>query len=544
MAQQRTRRAEGKRRGDSITTEQLRTAREWLKEARRRAHPPRAEHASVSELSAPAPRAALGMALEQDFPRYTRAEQEHVLAALRTIEPRHWAPALGRLLLEPSLPYQVRLTLAELLSGAGVEVASDILDPLQRAQSLEAHLRERCAKPDADGNGWHGLLEELQRLPDPLAAAVVQAVGGGLHALPLLQELTAQNDAGLLAATVEALSTTPAPETAALLGQVAAKTGSKDLQKTIRRALYRFKAMGINTEGALPQETRKSVLEVPKLPIVAALASQIDFDGYRGLYLARRRPFSGLVFVGLLLQDTRGVIACQALPVSKKDLTQLVEDIRADTRLTHVELLASYAQQLVEDNYQLNLATGTPVPQEFLGLRDIIGMPDRRWEQPPIYQVLQADEVRAQVTLLSLSERLFEIREFEGWHLPAELLQPYRDDIRRVGESPIIVSQVLQQERMEAIQKKAIRELLPVEARVRYRRRLEEMAYLLWHTRRPDEAKRALAAALALQPEGADPADHPFLRALFKRSIEMAEAAEAHEASRITVATPRLWTPS
>lgn len=506
-------------------------------------HPPHAEHASISELQATASRAALGVVLEQDFRRYTRAEQENVLAVLRTLEPRLWVPSLGRLLQEPSIPYQVRLTLAELLSTAGVEVASDILNPLQRAQALEAHIRERCAKPNGDGNGWHGVLEELQGLPAPLASAVVQAVGGGLQAMPLLQELTAQNDPTLLSATVEALSATPAPETAALLGQVAAKTGSKDLQKTIRRALYRFKTMGIDTEGALPQEARKSVLEVPKLPIVAALASQIDFDGYRALYLARRRPFSGLVFVSLLLQDSRGVVACQALPVSKKDLTQLVEDILADTRLTHVQLPASYAQQLVEDNYQRNLATGTPVPQEFMGLRDLIGMPDMHWEQPPMYQVLQADEVRAQATLLSLSAHLFEIREFESWHLPAELLQPYRDEIKRVGESPIIVSQVLQQERIDAIQKKAIRELLPAEVRARYRQRLEEMAYLLWHTKRPDEAKRALAAALALQPEGADPADHPFLRALFRRSIEMAEAVEAHEASRITVATPRLWTP-
>lgn len=506
-------------------------------------HPSHAENARVPELQGTAARAALGVALQQDFPRYTHAEQGNVLAALRTIEPRLWAPALERLLQEPSISYQVRLTLAELLSTAGVEVASDILHPLQRAQALEAHIRERFAQPEGDGNGWHGLLEELQGLPTPLAAAVVQTVGGGLQALPLLQELTAQNDPTLLSATVEVLSATPAPETAALLGQVAATTGSKDLQKTIRRALYRFKTMGINTEGALPQEARKSVLEVPKLPIVAALASQIDFDGYRALYLARRRPFSGLVFVSLLVQDTRGVIACQALPVSKKDLTQLVEDIRADTRLTHVELPASYAQQLVEENYQRNLTTGTPVPQEFLGLRDLIGMPDMRWDQPPICQILQAEEVRAQVTWLSLSERLFEIREFEGWHLSPELLQPYRDEIRRVGESPIIVSQVLQQERIEAIQKKAMRELLHAEARARYRQRLEEMAYLLWHTKRPDEAKRALAAALALQPDDVDPASHPFLRALFRRSIEMAEALEEHEAGRVTVATPRLWTP-
>jgi hypothetical protein len=77
----------------------------------------------------------------------------------------------------------------------------------------------------------------------------------------------------------------------------------------------------------------------------------------------------------------------------------------------------------------------------------------------------------------------------------------------------------------------------------RYGTRLEEMAYVLWQTKRPDEAKRAVASALALQGEGVDPAEHPFLRALFTRSVDMAEALEQQDTNRVTVATPRLWTP-
>jgi hypothetical protein len=48
---------------------------------------------------------------------------------------------------------------------------------------------------------------------------------------------------------------------------------------------------------------------------------------------------------------------------------------------------------------------------------------------------------------------------------------------------------------------------------------------------------------LALQGEEVDAAEHPFLRALFTRSVEMAEALEQQDTSRVTVATPRLWTP-
>jgi hypothetical protein len=359
----------------------------------------------------------------------------------------------------------------------------------------------------------------------------------------LLEQLTTHVVPTPLPAVVEALSTMATPQAAALLAQIAARTEAKEVQKAARRALYRLKTMGVDTESLPSQELRKSVLEVPKLPVVAALTSQIDFDGNRALYLARRRPFSGLVFVSLIINDQRGVVDCNAFPVAKKELTRLVADIQADERLTHVELPPTYAQQLVEESYQRNLSTGTPVPRDFQGLRDLIGMPESSWERRPIYHLVSPEEIRAQPAWLAQAPELFEAKEFQGWHLPPDTVQKYREEIKRAADSPIIVSPALQQERAEALQKRTLREIFDAEKRALYRARLEEMAYLLWQTKRPDEAKRALASALALQEEGMDPAEHPFFRGLFTRSVEMAEALEQQDSSRVTVATPRLWTP-
>jgi hypothetical protein len=359
----------------------------------------------------------------------------------------------------------------------------------------------------------------------------------------LLPQLMDQALPVSLSAVVEALSTMATPEAATLLTQVAATTNAKEVQKAARRALYRLKTMGVDTDSVRVGEPRKSVLEVPKLPIVIALASQIDFAGNRALYLARRRPFSGLVLVSLIINDQHGVLDCNAFPVTKKELTRIVGDIQADDRLTHVELPPTYAQQLVEESYRRNLSTGTPVPQDFQGLHDLIGMPDTPWEQGPIYHLINPEEIRGQPAWLSLPGQLLDVKELQGWHVPPEAVQKYREEARRTAESPIIVSPALQQERLEAVQKRVLREMFDPDTCTRYRTRLEEMAYLLWQTKRPDEAKRAFASALALQGEGVDPAEHPFLRALFTRSVEMAEALEQQDTSRVTVATPRLWTP-
>jgi hypothetical protein len=359
----------------------------------------------------------------------------------------------------------------------------------------------------------------------------------------LLPQLMDQAIPVSLFAVVEALSTMATPEAATLLTQIAATMNAKEVQKAARRALYRLKTMGVDTESVRVGEPRKSVLEVPKLPIVIALASHIDFAGNRALYLARRRPFSGLVLMSLIISDQHGVLDCNAFPVTKKELSRIIADIQADDRLTHVELPPTYAQQLVEESYRRNLSTGTPVPQDFQGLHDLIGMPDTPWERGPIYHLINPEEIRGQAVWLSLSGQLLNLKEFQGWHVPPEAVQKYREEVRHTAESLIIVSPALQQERLEGTQKRALRAIFDPDTCTRYGLRLEEMAYLLWHTKRPDEAKRAFASALALQGEGVDPAEHPFLRALFTRSVEMAEALEQQDTSRVTVATPRLWTP-
>jgi hypothetical protein len=360
---------------------------------------------------------------------------------------------------------------------------------------------------------------------------------------PLLPQLMEPVIPISLAAVVEALSTMATPEAATLLTQIATTTNAKEIQKAAKRALYRLKTMGVPTDSVRIGEARKSVLEVPKLPIVIALTSQIDFAGNRALYLARRRPFSGLVLVSLILSDQRGVLDCNAFPVTKKELTRIVADIQADERLTHVELPPTYAQQLVEESYRRNLSTGTPVPQDFQALHHLIGMPDTRWEKGPIYHLINPEEIHGQPAWLALAGQLLDVKEFQGWHVPPEAVQKYREEVRHAAESLIIVSPALQQERVEDAQKRGLREMFDPDTCARYRTRLEEMAYLLWQTKRPDEAKRAFASALALQGDGVDPAEHPFLRGFFTRSVEMAEALEQQDTNRVTVATPRLWTP-
>jgi len=89
-----------------------------------------------------------------------------------------------------------------------------------------------------------------------------------------------------LSAVVEALSTMATPEAATLLTQVAATNERQGGPKGCQARPLSLENNGGGYRQRASWKPRKSVLEVPKLPIVIALASQIDFAGNRALYLA------------------------------------------------------------------------------------------------------------------------------------------------------------------------------------------------------------------------------------------------------------------
>jgi hypothetical protein len=67
--------------------------------------------------------------------------------------------------------------------------------------------------------------------------------------------------------------------------------------------------------------------------------------------------------------------------------------------------------------------------------------------------------------------------------------------------------------------RQAVEELFNKPRRALFRRRLEEMAYVLWKTGKQNEPQMALAAALGMESEGGFLSPHPFLLELVKRSL-------------------------
>jgi hypothetical protein len=139
----------------------------------------------------------------------------------------------------------------------------------------------------------------------------------------------------------------------------------------------------------------------------------------------------------------------------------------------------------------------------------------------PVPAPLAQEAFAANEALLTTSLQLFEEPELQRWLLDATQVRPYIEQITRAQDSPLILNRYQQQDRVQMVITQAIDELFSGESGKVYARRLEEMAFYLAATERPDAAKRALAVAFALKNSPQGGKGIPFCEELVRQSIAL-----------------------
>lgn len=292
----------------------------------------------------------------------------------------------------------------------------------------------------------------------------------------------------------------------------------KTLRKGIKRSLYRIKSRGI----VLPDE-----ISEPKQPILRpideepprGLAGVIDGVGNRPLVLGV--PQLGMRYTVLtgVVSDTVGWIDFSGGRTSKKGYTAILRDLKKMSPLPLVETEPAYVLHLFEEAHQLTLQKGRAVPQDYSGLRANVEKIRKGYEKPLVYTLLEPDRGPEGEGLLERSGSLLRMEFFGGWLLEMEEMEPYVQAVREARESRLILSEVQRRARMEEVYRQALSELFPEVRRFLYKRRLEEMAYVLLKLEKLEEARMALATAIDLGRPFNLFQPNPFLFELVVRSI-------------------------
>jgi hypothetical protein len=269
--------------------------------------------------------------------------------------------------------------------------------------------------------------------------------------------------------------------------------------------------------------------------MIEAWISAVDGRGDRLAWLVREQSSGALVLVAAEINEPLGIRDLRTLEPTRKQLRAMRHRFQTEAALTLVPADWRAVDALVVEA-QDRLAT----PDKKLDYRRIR---TRLTSQPPAppAELLSSrihemdDDERAKLT--AESSALLAEPELRTWWPRPDEAAPVLADIRAIRESPLVVSEAQQAERLKEVVTRASRMLYPAPVMAR---RLQATAFVLAETNRLDAARRALAvsATLLANPD----ADIPLLQALAFQGIGAQLAAmeteQRDERSGALVLTP------
>jgi hypothetical protein len=354
-------------------------------------------------------------------------------------------------------------------------------------------------------------------------------------ALPLLRRcLTGRPDWAIAAAG--ALAGLPLAEAAAALAAAEAAAPTKAVRTAVRRALYRLRQAGVAPPPP-PAEPRPA----PASPVPRqAWVSAIDGTGARGVWVVLEGALGERTLLSGIPHESEGLLDFAGGPIAKRRLDERLRAIRAESPLPWVEVDPEWALHLLAEAAQRQSAAGAPLPGDLARWRATL-QPWTAGGEPPIYRRIPAEAVGADAGLVERGAALLALPELAGWFLDPPTVQSEALELLQAKESRLVVTDQIKEERRVALIERVIDARFDAETRQLWQRRLEEDAWVFLETGRPDDARMAIATALALADAERPARRIPFVRALVERSLEVAgEVALGRVPAEQVRRTPRL----
>lgn len=307
------------------------------------------------------------------------------------------------------------------------------------------------------------------------------------------------------------------PQAAELLHRMATSDPSKIVAKSIRKSIFRLKSKGLPVEEV--GDSSPAIYHPPRSAAPEGFLSSVDSFGNRMVWLARPQMPQGMAAFGGVIGDCEGIVDFHGLESSRKNFHEYVAMFQEQYSWEIVEADPAYCASLFGEAAEVSQRKGKALPPEFLKWRPAMGPALALPLRPLIYEYLKEEEAKSRPDLLDHSASLFQVPGFQTWFLEEGESQKYLTRLREASVSRLVLTPYQKESRLMEIYRQAVHERFDGPRRLLYRRRLEEMAYVLWKKGRQKEARMSLAAAVGLANESGILSPHPFILELVKRSL-------------------------
>ncbi|MCJ7687500.1 MAG: hypothetical protein MUO68_24765, partial [Desulfobacteraceae bacterium] len=302
---------------------------------------------------------------------------------------------------------------------------------------------------------------------------------------------------------------------------LALRAGFKDkgVGKAIKRALFKLKRKGVSTEEFYAEEGDSSTILKPsqKEP-PRCYVGTVDGTGLRAVVIIVHRGGKGLD-IGLgIVSDEQVIQEFFYRNLSKKSAKEMKENFSREAGPL-VETSLSHAATILEESYQRHLRLKSDVPADYLELRPWLLENAPVLARPVVYDCIPETSISDTILTDSQLMELFDHELMEFWLIELEALRPFMEEMFKVQESPIVLTEAQKSDRVREIKEKCMGEIFPPEKRELLKRRLEEMGYVFFKLGKEETAGVALAAAHAADQESTILKANPVIETLLERSL-------------------------
>lgn len=308
------------------------------------------------------------------------------------------------------------------------------------------------------------------------------------------------------------------------------RAGSKEIRREIRRSLFKLAQGGLAPAG--PEETpaQEAGANFSLAPEVEGYLSSVTGAGSRMVILARPQ-LGGLMVLQAAVNDRRGLERLGGTVIRRKELRQMMEEMKAQVGVSVTPVPWEYADWLVHDAYQKVKDTAGEGVADYPVLRSRLTTAKPAECAHPVFDAMNAEGIEA-TSLSEVSDKLLEEPELRTWFVEKELMEPWLQRLDETEQSRIVLNPMQKEERFRSVLREAVQGLfLGDETAPVFEARLEDAALHLHASGQEDQARQILRVALAIRDGDLGNLGAPLLEALVMRSVGLYKEQEKQEAA-------------
>ena len=346
---------------------------------------------------------------------------------------------------------------------------------------------------------------------------------------PLLQRFGADPAVSLAAAHVLGRVRDAAAVNA--LKELEQRAGSKEIRREVRRSLFKLAQGGLVSAEPEEAPAGEGGANFSLAPEIEGYLSSVTGGGSRMVVLTRPQPGGGLLVIQAAVNDRRGLERLGGNVIRRKELRQMMNDMKARLEVSVTPVPWEYADWLVHDAYQKVKDSPGEGVADYLRLRTYLTGARPAQRPHPVFDLVDAEAIGS-TALSEASEKLLEEQEFRTWFVEKDLLEPYLQRLEDAEQSRIVLNPLQKEERFRSIIRDAVEGIfLGAETRAVFEGRLEDAALHLHVAGQEQQAMAVLGVALAIRRGDLGSLGVPLLEGLVTRTLDMLKADEEQEAA-------------